>query len=421
MFSEPFAMSHPRNSFQVMLKLKVAILVVLLGTACTALPMAQLEKRYTPKQNRKPSLYQLCLQNHHGLDLLKGSIKDGFDDLYDDGGATEASGFIPYPTDGRNPYDTSICFADPEAEKQFSQTGKIIVGDGSTDIGDGHERNHNTANYCPVPSILAQAGSPKALCTFKNMNVQAKFRIKKLQFKNCAFKECKLTKSKTATTTTEVKGEVKFAAEIFKVYNLEATLSGGVTNSYTFTTTEEQNSAKGDSAFEIGVSVIVQTTVDSISIAGKDPKTGVCTENACTTKAPIKNTYVLAEHTQNLWISCDNIKMPGAPATPPATKAPAKRQDNQVGTTPGSADTAPAEGTVTAPAEGADAAPAEGTVTAPAEGADTAPAEGADTAPAGPATEETWPTYEEIFGDEEEDDDECFSYENGMFFPELCY
>lgn len=364
-----------------MLKLKVAILVVLLGAACTALPM-------TTKRDRKPSLYQLCLQNHRSLELLKGSITDGFEEFYDDGGSTKASGFIPYPTDNSNPYDTSICFADPEAERLFSQTGVVIISDSSSNSGDGQQRNHNTANYCPVPSILAQPDSQRALCTFNNMNVQAKFRLKKLQFKNCAFKDCKTIKTKSATTTTEVKGEVKFAAEIFKVYNLEASISGGLTNSYAFTTTEEQGSAKGDTAFEIGVSVIVQTTVDSISIAGRDPrdKDSECIENKFTTKAPIKNTYVLAEHTQNIWISCDGIKMPGAPATPapatPATaQAPAKRQDNQKGTTSGSADAAPA----------------------------------------GPATEATELTYEDIFGYDEDDDDECYSYENGIFMPEECF
>ncbi|KAF9135993.1 hypothetical protein BGW39_009045 [Mortierella sp. 14UC] len=371
-----------------MLKLKVAILAVLLGSACTALPMTHLEKR---EAAQKVSKLKACLAKNSQLESLKELIMYDHEDIYKDGGVTKASGYIPYPTNGGEPFDTSICFADPQAEKDLTKTGVVLVGDGTVDIGDGYERNRNTRNYCPIPSILAQPGSPKALCKFTNMNVQARIKLVPLQFKNCAFKECKTIKTKAATTTTEVKGEIKFAAEIFEVFNLEASLSAGLTNSYTFTTTEEQASAKGDTAFEIGVTVEIATKVDSISIAGMERgynSVGPCTEDLFTTKAPVNNTYILKSASRNIWINCDEDKKPATPATP-ATPAAAKRQENQVGAAPADAGTG-----------------------------GTAPGS-ADTASAAPTTEEEL-TDEDIFGSLEEANSYCLSFAEGIFAPEEC-
>ncbi|KAF9135995.1 hypothetical protein BGW39_009047 [Mortierella sp. 14UC] len=220
-----------RNPSQAMLKLKVAILVVLLGSACMALPMTHLETT--------------CLANNRDIELLKDLIVYDHEDIYKDGGVTKKSGFTPYPTDGSEPFDTSICFADPEAEKTLTMTGVHFISDGSKDIGDGYERKRSARSYCPVPSAPI---TPKALCKFTNMNIQAKIKLVPLQFKNCASKICTTTKTKPVTTTTEVKGEVKFAAQIFEVFNLEASLSAGVTNSYSFSTTEQEASEKGDTS-----------------------------------------------------------------------------------------------------------------------------------------------------------------------------
>ncbi|KAF9135991.1 hypothetical protein BGW39_009043 [Mortierella sp. 14UC] len=389
-----------------MLKLKVAILVVFLGSACTAIPVSHMDKRSPPEKVRPPSLYDLCIQNHPALQMLESSVKSGTEKLFDEGGSSEASGYIPWPTDDSDPYVTSVCFADPKAKLEFTKTGKILTNDGITK-GDGLERLDSTRNFCPVPSILAQPGSPRALCTFTNMNLQAEFKVKKLQFKYCAFKECKETITKTATTTTDVKGEIKFAAEIFKVFNLEASLSAGLTNSYTFTTTNEQGSERGDMAFEVGVTVLLRATADSISIAGKnpftmDPSTAVCTENKFTTKAPINETYVIAEHTQNLWIDCNNIKEPGASTAPAAAapassapKPPSKRQDNQGANAPANDGTTPANGGTTS----ADAGTTSGNL---------------DT------TVRDY-TYEEIFGYGDDANDDCYKVLNGVLTPVNCF
>ncbi|KAF9929340.1 hypothetical protein FBU30_001701 [Linnemannia zychae] len=432
-----------------MLKLKVAILIVMVGVVCTALPLNQATRHLETRKERKPSLYQKCIQKHRALELLKGSIMDG--------GVTKTSGLIPYPTGNGDPYDTSICFADPAAEQLFTR-GTMIFGDGQTDIGDGYEHSRTTKNYCPVPSILAASGD-KALCTFKNLNVQAQFKFKPLQFKSCAFKTCKVTKTKTATTTTEVKGEVKFAAELFKAVNMEASISGGLTNTHTFTTSEEQGSEKGDTAFEIGVSVIVQTNVDSISIAGK-ANHKECTENEFTTKAPVKNNYILSEHTKTIWISCDEEKP--ATATPAESKpksGPTKRSDlgllgsltdgietisggvneivhgiesiphaldtllegdhartGRVNPAPEGGNPAPEGGNPTP--EGTNPTP-EGTNPTP-EGTNPAPEDG-NAAPENGAINEL--AYEDIFGDEDgsDNDDLCFLYENGELIPDVCF
>ncbi|KAF9135992.1 hypothetical protein BGW39_009044 [Mortierella sp. 14UC] len=265
------------------------------------------------------------------------------------------------------------------------EVGGVTVesGDGN-DIGDRFQRSRNTRNYCPVPSVLAQPGSPKALCTFKDMDVQAKIKLVLLQFKNCAFKERKTIKTKAATTTTEVKGEIKFAAEIFEVYKLKASFSAGLTNSYSFTATEEEAFGKDGSAFEIGVTVEIETNVDSISLAGT-PRSlrGLrkCTEDLSTITKPINNTYLLKSASRNIWISCDEDKKPATPATP------AKREDNQIAGESGGADAAPAD---------------------------------AGTAPADASTEKGEFTYDDIFGYPEDLDEYCLAFASSGFIPEEC-
>ncbi|KAG9063975.1 hypothetical protein KI688_004089 [Linnemannia hyalina] len=144
--------------------------------------------------------------------------------------------------------------------------------------------------------------------------------------------------------------------------------NGGLTDSYAFTTTEEQGGEKGDTASDIGVSAIVQTTVDSISIAGKPPRKASASRKRSRPRHPSKH--------------CDGIKMPKAAATPATAKAPAKRQDNEADAAPGSSDAAPG------------------------------------------GTDAEWMgfTYEELFGDKGEDDDECYGYNyvTGDFTLEEC-
>ncbi|KAF9273414.1 hypothetical protein BGZ88_003840 [Linnemannia elongata] len=346
------------------------------------MPMSHLGKRQ--KAPRKLSLMEMCIRDHTDLEFLKGIITQDDPDIYEDGGDTKLSGYIPYPTDGSEPFDTSVCFIDKEAERLFTNTGTIVITDHDRAPGDdGYLRDRKARSYCPVPSAPA---SPPALCEYKNLNFQAKIKMRGLRFKNCAFDTCKTTKSTTVGKTLEAKGEIKFAAELFKVFNLEASLSLGLTNTYSYVLTEEQALSRGSIALEVGVTVEFDTSVDSISIAGK--VNDVCTANVFETKQPIKNNYLINKLARNVWISCDHvIKKPAAPAAAPAAAKPDSKRDDQ---------------------------PAQG-------GAPAGDAPAGDASAGDVMAEYMDPTYDDYFGSEGEEPTFCFNYFSGaMMFDEDC-
>ncbi|KAF9574269.1 hypothetical protein EC968_007038 [Mortierella alpina] len=267
-------------------------LVVLLGCLSSGLAEAA-----TPLQE--------CLRNHHQLKQMKDLMRFGNDDLFSDEGKSLATGYIEYAPFGKA--GESICFAgnDPNPYQDFYDPPPKKIAE---------ELKPYYYVFCPVPS--ANTGKNE-LCSFKDMNVKARFRVLPLKYQNCATSQCKTTTSKKTTSTTSISGNINFAPVFLDKLGLSVSFTAGLTNSVEYSLTSEQTVAKNESAYLVGITVELQTNIQSVSISkivgrvyNKDDEgvitdQGKCTENYYTSPKPISNNYLMADKKETIWISCD--------------------------------------------------------------------------------------------------------------------
>jgi len=134
-----------------------------------------------------------------------------------------------------------------------------------------------------------------------------------VDYKNCPFAECKYAVSELKTSMTKVSGEIKISPKIFEKLGLSASISSSLDTTVTYQSTVEQKLVKDESGFLVGLTVEIDTSIDSINISAYDPaisdKTphGECMENRYVS-TPIKNNYLMTSQTKTLWLRCEDTE-----------------------------------------------------------------------------------------------------------------
>ncbi|KAG0366206.1 hypothetical protein BC939DRAFT_116316 [Gamsiella multidivaricata] len=200
--------------------------------------------------------------------------------LFGKEGKTSDAGYIYYPQSGIASA-VGLCFG--------GQMSDIVVP---------------RSNACPVFAAPRRPGEIP-LCKYKDMSVKARFRLTMVDYRNCKAEKCTFTKKVGGTEKTEVHGDLKAAGTIFKSVGVEASIGGSTETTKTYEITTEDQLAAEQSAFLVGVTVELVTSVGEITVPGVGGDKRVCQEDMYKSTMPVSNNFLLTSKSKTLWLDCN--------------------------------------------------------------------------------------------------------------------
>ncbi|CAO3569045.1 unnamed protein product [Mortierella alpina] len=284
---------------------------IFVGLACASVALAQLSECNLDKN---PHFREIKIFLREGMD----------EELFSKNGKTSKKGYLGY-IDPASDDGSSFCFQSPDWKRERANCGTFQNGD------------NRLCAYCFPPSD-PDRNKPfreTAMCTYRNLNAKARFRLTPVDYRNCVTNNCKYTASDLKTKKVEVHGEIKASGTLFGKLGLEATVGGSCETTHTYQTTEEQTLAKDESAFLVGVTVELVTNIEQIAISASNATTwnakkneydSGCIEDKFISTVNIPNNYFLRTKQRVIWLKCILSKSPPPPQKEPYYPPPEKRQ-----------------------------------------------------------------------------------------------
>ncbi|KAF9354236.1 hypothetical protein BGX26_007941 [Mortierella sp. AD094] len=238
------------------------------------------------------------------------------DNLFSLAGKTSESGYVSFTFDfsDDNVYFDSLC---DQGNMKTLFPAPIYYGENRVSLSSGQffKMPYKQRMFCPVPS--AQVSSDSAIqpfCKYKNMAVKARFRMTLVDYKNCPTSSCKFTKEQTTKSTIEVYGDLKLTGAFSSILGIEASVGGKMETAMEYKAGEEVNLVKDESAYLVGLTVTLETSVDSVSVSTYPSLDSTECKEDKYTSIPFSNTYLMSDKSMTRWLSYAEPNIPGTPS-----------------------------------------------------------------------------------------------------------